>query len=115
MDPTITDGIVIGGAGGAIAGLTVWITQLAQTKLLERRDKKWVHKWLFENTSDKAGEQFRSTRAIASWTNLTEDRVRYICSIHPAIFLSTGDKEDMWGLFAHTPRSVYEERGLLSV
>lgn len=115
MEPTITDGIVIGGAGGAIAGLTVWFVQLVQAKFLERRDKQRVHRWLSEHTSDKAGEQFRSTRAVASWTNLTEDRVRYICSVHPAIFLSTGDKEDMWGLFAHTPRSVYEERGLLTV
>ncbi|QDT46609.1 hypothetical protein Pan258_06280 [Symmachiella dynata] len=115
MEATITDGIVIGGAGGAIAGFSVWLTQLAQSKILEWRDKKRVHKWLVENTSNNATEQFRSTRAIASWTNLTEDRIRYVCSIHRDIFLSTGDKDDMWGLYVHTPRSVYEERGLHSL
>lgn len=115
MDATVLDGIVIGAAGGAIAGLTVWGTQRLREVRLERRDKRGVYEWLLKNTSDDAGKQFRSTRAIASWTNLTQDRVRYICSVHTDIFLSTGDREDMWGLFAHTPRSVYEERGLLSV
>ena len=65
-------------------------------------------------TSNENGEQFLSTRTIASWTNLTEDRVRYVCSIHHSIFLSTEGREDMWG-FEHTPRSAYEERGLRSV
>ena len=115
MEASILDGIVIGGTGGAIAGLTVWLTQLAQTRVLEKRHKRRAYRWLLANTANKAGEQFRSTRAIASWTNLTEDRVRYVCSIHPAIFLSTGAQEDMWGLFEHTPRSVYEERGLLTL
>jgi hypothetical protein len=29
---------------------------------------------------------------------IAEDRVRYICSIHPKIKLSTGDNEDLWGI-----------------
>ena len=115
MEASILDGIAIGGAGGAIAGLTVWLTQLVQTKILERRDKGRVYRWLLANTANKSDEQFRSTRAIASWTNLTEDRVRYVCSIHSAIFLSTGSREDVWGLFEHTPRSVYEKRGVRTV
>ncbi len=112
---SIWDGIIIGGAGGAIAGITVWLVQWAHTKVTERRDKKLIYEWFKSNTSDKPGEQFRSTRAIASWNNLTEDRVRYICSIHDKIFLSTGEKEDMWGIYEHVPRSVYEKRGLTSV
>jgi hypothetical protein len=109
---TIWNGIIIGAAGGAIAGLTVWIVQYSHTKWVERCEKDRVYKWLKENTSNEPGEQFRSTRAIASWNNLTEDRVRYICSIHNKIFLSTGEREDMWGIFEHTPRSVYETRGI---
>ena len=112
MEASILDGVIIGGTGGAFAGLAVWLMQLLQTKILENRDKSRAYRWLQANTANKAGEQFRSTRAIASWTNLTEDRVRYVCSIHPAVFLSTGGQEDMWGLYEHTPRSVYEERGL---
>ncbi|MBA7591172.1 hypothetical protein ES708_33324 [subsurface metagenome] len=74
-----------------------------------------VYEWLKTNTNNEPGEQFRSTRAIASWNNLTVDRVRYICSIHEKIFLSTGKIEDMWGVFEHTPRSVYEKRGIISI
>jgi hypothetical protein len=42
---TIWDGIVIGGAGGAIAGLTVSLVRYAHTKALEWRDKKRVYTW----------------------------------------------------------------------
>lgn len=106
MDMTPVDGIIIGGAGGAIAGLTVWVTQLGQAWLLERRDRLRVYNWLRDQTADRTRKQFRSTRSIASWTNLTEDRVRYVCSIHPKVYLSTGDREDMWGLLEHTPRKA---------
>ena len=111
----IWNGIIIGATGGAIAGLTVWFVQYTHMKTIECREKKRVYEWLKANTDNKPGEQFRSTRAIASWSNLTEDRVRYICSIHEKIFLSTGEKEDMWGIFEHIPRSVYEKRGIISI
>jgi hypothetical protein len=45
------------------------------------------------------GYRFRSTRAISSWNNFTEDRVRYLCSIDKRIYLSTGQKEDIWGIY----------------
>lgn len=48
--------------------------------------------------------KFRSTRAIASWNNLTEDRVQYICSIHKKIYLSTSEKEDLWSLYERGER-----------
>lgn len=57
-----------------------------------------VHQWMKKNTSDKGGERYRSTRAIASGTNMTEDRIRSICSRHAKIRQSTGPKADMWGL-----------------
>ena len=109
---TIIDGIVIGGAGGAIAGLTVWLIQYTRDKVAQRIESNRVYRWLKENTTDEPGQQFRSTQAIASWNNLTEDRVRYICSLDERIFLSTGEKEDMWGVYERIPRSVYEKRGL---
>ena len=112
---TVLDGIVIGGAGGAIAGLTVWLVQYAHNKVTEIIESNRIYKWLKENTTDEPSEQFRSTRAIASWNNLTEDRVRHICSIDKRIFLSTGDKENMWGIYERVPRSVYEKRGIATV
>ena len=100
---TVFQSIVIGITGGAGAGLTVWLVQLVREKCLLRRDTLAVIEWLQENTADEDGSRFRSTRAIASWTNLTEDRVRYICSVDERIYLSTGAREDVWSL--HEVRS----------
>ena len=94
----VWDGIIIGGTGGAIAGLTVSFVRYVHTRIWQRSHKKRLYNWLKDNTSEE-GDQFRSTRAIASWNNLTEDRVRYICSIHKKIFLSTGKTEDRWSLY----------------
>ena len=52
-----------------------------------------VHTWLRENTFENEGMAYRTTRAIASWTKLPEDRVRYICSIDERIHLSASDRE----------------------
>ena len=112
---SIWDGVVIGGAGGAIAGVTVWLVQFLQTWWVKRRHKKRVYGWLRENTSDSDGDRFRSTRTLASWNDLTEDRIRHICSVHKKIYLSTGEQEDMWSLYEHGDRSVYEHRGLREV
>jgi hypothetical protein len=109
---TIGDGIVIGATGGAIAGSIVWMIKYMHDKVVIKIECNRVYKWLKENTTNEPGNQFRSTRAIASWNNLTEDRVRYICSIDKRMFMSTGEKEDMWGIYEHTPRSIYERRGI---
>ena len=102
---TIADGIIIGGAGGAIAGLMLWLVQFAHEKVTFIIESNRIHKWLKENTKDEPSNQFRSTRAIASWNNLTEDRVRYLCSIDKRIFLSTGEKENIWGIHSRKPKS----------
>jgi len=115
MDATVRDGIVVGAAGGAIAGFMLWFAEYLHKKTVDAIDKRSVYRWLKANTSNEAGHQYRSTRAIASWTNLTEDRVRFICSVHPKIYLSTGPKEDLWSLHERGDRSVYEDRGLLEV
>jgi hypothetical protein len=39
---TILDGIVIGGAGGAIAGLTVWFVQYTHDKIARKLDHKMM-------------------------------------------------------------------------
>lgn len=111
----IKGGIIIGGAGGAIAGFTVLSLQFLSNWINEQTHKHRVYEWLKKNTSDEGGKEYRSTRAIASWNNLTEDRVRYICSIHKKIFLSTGKQEDMWSIYDHGNRSAYEKRGMRSL
>jgi hypothetical protein len=112
---TILDGIIIGAAGGAAAGIVVYAFGYGHNKLVERVEKNRVYNWLEKNTTNENGNKYRSTRAIASWNNLTEDRVRYICSIHKKIYLSTGKEEDRWSLYERSDRSIYEDRGLRTI
>lgn len=58
---SIWDGIVIGGAGSAIAGITIWLVQYAHDKVTERKDKNKIFTWLEENTTPEPddGPQFR--------------------------------------------------------
>jgi len=95
---TVIEGITIGGAGGAFAGIFVYLVQFLHSKYSLKIDEKMVYNWLEKNTSNEPGNQFRSTRAIASWNNLTEDRTRFVCSQSKRIFLSTGKVEDIWGI-----------------
>jgi hypothetical protein len=96
--PSLNDGIIIGGAGGAIAGLTVYLVQYLHNKTSFHIESKRIYKWLQENTSNDEGKKFRSTRSIASYNNVTEERTKYLCSMHPKIFLSTGAKENLWSI-----------------
>lgn len=111
----VIDGIVIGAVGGTFAGVSVWMVQGIAKKIDKWKDERRVYKWLRENTSNETGNKFRSTRAIASWNNLTQDRTRYICSVHKKIYLSTGQQEEMWSIYDRGERSIYEERGILTV
>ena len=95
-DCSVLNGIVI---GGALAGITVYLAAYIHDTIRESREKGRVCEWMdnFIRTN-REGIGYLSTRNIASHNNLTEDRARYICSIHDKIYLSTGEKEDMWGL-----------------
>lgn len=87
--------------------VVLWLTGIAATIVAAfvmgiprwiniQLDGRKVYSWMQKNTN--SGERFRSTRAIASHNNMTEERVRIICSNHPKIKLSTGTKPDMWTL-----------------
>ena len=78
MHNDILDGIIIGGVGGAIAGLAVWLIQFVRETRSENRDRNRIYSWLYKATKDE-DYKWRSTRTIASYNDLTEDRVRYIC------------------------------------
>ncbi len=95
---TVIEGVIVGGAGGAVAGMSVYLVQYFHSKFSLKIDERIVYSWLEKNTSNEPGNQFRSTRAIASWNNVTEDRVRFVCSQSKRIFLSTGKVEDIWGI-----------------
>lgn len=89
----------IGGAvGGAAAGLVIIAVQGCRDLWRDWRDSERVFKWLQQN-SDEKKNPFRTTRAIASYNDLTEDRVRFLCSHDSRIKLSTGREEDRWSIY----------------
>lgn len=102
MDQGLLNDIIstsIGGAaGGAVAGIVVMAIQGFRAIWLDRRDANRVVKWLKEVTADQGEYRWRTTRAISSFTNLTQDRVRFVCSQDERIRLSTGDEHEAWGL-----------------
>ena len=110
----VLEGIIVGAAGGAIAGLTVWAASYLHERVLERRHRNRIYQWLVENTS-REKEPFKSTRTIASWTHLTEDRVRYICSVDKRVFRILDGSSEMWSVYIRERPSVYEKRGMISV
>ncbi len=76
MQVQVLEGIIIGAVGGAFAGAAVYGIQYLHSKVVLWIESQRVYKWLSKNTTMEPGRNFRSTRAIASWNNLTEDRVR---------------------------------------
>jgi hypothetical protein len=102
MDQELINGIIsttVGGAaGGAVAGLALYGVQQAHVWLIDKWDTKRVLGWMKENAGEYANWPYRTTRVIASHNNLTEDRVRYVCSHCPEIYMSRGMNEDLWTL-----------------
>lgn len=99
INVNVVEGIIVGGVGGACAGVAVYLIQFLHQKIVLANDSKTIHEWIKKNTQNVSGKRFRKTRAIASHTNLTMDRVRYVCSVHEEIYLSTGINEDLWGIY----------------
>lgn len=93
----VWQGIVIGAAGGAVAGLVLWLVELLREYEQECRERRRVFRWLDEVTAPDDALNWRKTRSIASYNNLTEERVRYLCSHDPRIVLSVGEHE-VWGV-----------------
>jgi hypothetical protein len=92
--PSVWQGIFTGAAGGTM----IWLLGIGREQFLKMRDKKRVKAFLVEQEKLKPPAlDWRTTRVIASFTNLPEDRVRYICSIHPDIARNTLENE-VWGL-----------------
>lgn len=91
MNEELLEQIFSGVAGGVLVLLAQWVAG----HFADYRDRQKVYRWL--DRYGWADKEFRSTRVIASHTNLTQERVRYICSIDDRIYLSRGEKDDMWG------------------
>ena len=95
---SVVEGVIVGAFGGGGAGACIWLLNLWREKRIEQRDKERVFTWLWNKAGHSSEHKFRSTRTIASHTNLTEDRACYICSTDERIAWSTGERKDLWGL-----------------
>jgi len=108
MSITVLEGIVIGGIGGAIAGLALWFVQSLKEIRKEQTDKDRVYNYLLKKTKKHRGpyipwntandQRWVSTINIAAYTNLTQDRARYICSSHEKIILNDELLEEKWAI-----------------
>ncbi|KAB0479774.1 hypothetical protein SAMN04490202_0985 [Pseudomonas reinekei] len=97
MDQELINDIISTSFGGAAAGLALYGMQTLFGWIGVKRDACRVHRWM--EAESKAGkETYRTTRAIASHNNLTEDRVRFVCSYDDRIHLSVGNVPDKWSL-----------------
>jgi hypothetical protein len=96
------------------ASLIVVLILYGVGKCSNCRKGRKIYLWLRDNTEDKAGEQFKSTTEISKALDIDEDQVRKICSRHKKIFEHSSQK-DLWSIYGSEPRSVYEERGIISV
>ena len=86
---------------GLFGGFGVWIAQYLKEEVTKYFDKKKVYNWLSANVGTGQQDQlWRKTRTIASHTNLTHDRIEYICSIHPDIVESVERNEGLWSIKA---------------
>jgi len=93
----VWEGIITGAAGGASAGIILAILKALHDGIQKKTQTSRVIKWLERVSKPEGAEPWRSTHAVASYTSLTEDRVRYICSESERIVRSSGEKET-WGL-----------------
>jgi len=102
----ILEGVIIGATGGCLAGISLYAIQYAHQRIRDFLEAKRIRSWLKNNTQK---DNFRSTRTIASWTNLPIERVQYLCSHDNKVKLSTGERDDMWALREKlTPDATFE-------
>jgi len=103
MSLTFWDVLTVGAVGGALAGLRVWIVNLVKEITMTEIHKRRVYSWLYQRTQKGKGltvgspvndPRWVSTLEIACFTNLTIERVRYICSVHKKIRPKI--EQDLW-------------------
>lgn len=94
---------VIIGAGG---GITVGLFFLTVTWIKNKRKTNKIHSWMKSNINKD--NQWRTTHAIASYIDLTEDDVRRLCSTSKQICRNSKEKES-WGIknFSREKKNVW--------
>lgn len=101
-------------AAGIIVVIIVGAFTFGRKKIINWYDKRKIYNWLKANTADKAMKQFKSTEEIAKATGIDEEQVRRVCKKHTKIYVHNR-KKDQWSIFGSEEKSVYDERGILTL
>jgi hypothetical protein len=83
-----------GAAGGAVAGLVLYWVQHLHQGFKDSSETRRILKWMQAELD--VGFNTRSTKMIASFTNLPVDRVRHLCSHSSKIHMYPGAEDDIW-------------------
>lgn len=87
--------IIVGLVGGISAGIGIWVIDRIRDAFLFDRDEKRIIK--FFNDHQKDTYDMRNTFRIASEVNLTESRVRHVCSYSDKV-VRNQLKDELWDL-----------------
>ncbi len=96
-----------------IAAAIIGGTRTAVGRSRRRNREKRVLRYLHAHTEDRAGKQYIPITSVAQGTGLDVSETTDAADRSPAIFRQETD-ESMIGLYKHE-RSVYEERGVLTL
>jgi len=83
--------VIKGIFSGIFGGLGVYLSKVVYDKMIFSRDQNRIIDFFYKENIGK-GYEFRSTEAIASFTNLPEDRVNYVCSTSKNITRNSKEK-----------------------
>lgn len=98
---------------GLIVVIIVGVFTFSRKKIIHWWYKRKIYEWLKANTTDQAWKQFKSTQEISKATGINENVVRSICTKHKNIYAHK--KNDEWSIFRRDAKSIYEERGILTL
>lgn len=96
MTDTMFASIMTGVFTGATASFIFWYFTYLREAYIKKSEQSKIYQWLIDNNKEF---KWYNTRTIASYNNLTEDRVRYLCSYDERVVRSSGKKE-VWGIKA---------------
>ena len=99
---------------GIIVVIIVGAFTFGRKKIINWCNKRKIYHFLIANTADKAMKQFKSTEEITKATGIDENVIRSVCKKHKKIYAHKRSK-DKWSIFGSEEKSIYDDRGLLTL
>jgi hypothetical protein len=105
MWDSLTRDLVLSLVSGLIGFFAKKIWDAIKDQLHSRR----IYSWMQAQSRIPGAPTFRSTKTIASHTNLTQERVTELCSRHSKIYLSVGDKDGRWSISKRRESGFFDQ------